>query len=179
MKGEYIGASRNLEGDLIVSFAIDEIDIQKLEDLKGKELSIEVEKYRKKRSLNANAYFWQLCDKIAKKLGSDKDTIYLMLLKEAGVFEIIDVIEEAVPRIEALFRTIDIDYQYTVFGLNADGEEVPRNMVSLKCYRGSHEYNSKQMAELINNTVQQAQELGIDTMTADEIEHICSLWEAR
>ena len=40
----------------------------------------------------------------------------------------------------------------------------------------SHLMDSKQMSELIDGTVSEAQELGIDTRTPDEIERMKSLW---
>lgn len=177
VKAEYVQSVRDENDELIVSFKVDD-------DIRGslqKEvpLMLSIEEYKKHRSLSANAYFWQLCDKIAKKLKSDKETIYLMKLKDAGVFETIDIIEEAIPKIEQFFRLIEIDYRYTVFGINADGEEEPRMMVSLRCYHGSHEYDSKQMSELIESTVNDAQDLGIETMTPDELEHMCSVWRAK
>ena len=43
----------------------------------------------------------------------------------------------------------------------------------------SHLMDSKQMSELIDGTVSEAQELGIDTRTPDEIERMKSLWEIK
>ena len=44
--------------------------IPSLEELKEDKLSVEIKKYRKKRSLDANSYCWVLCDKIAKELSN-------------------------------------------------------------------------------------------------------------
>jgi hypothetical protein len=40
----------------------------------------------------------------------------------------------------------------------------------------SHLMNSKEMSELIDGTVSEAKELGIDTRTPDEIERMKALW---
>ena len=44
--------------------------------LKCEKLSIKISKYREKRSLDANAYFWVLADKLAAKLNTTKIDIY-------------------------------------------------------------------------------------------------------
>lgn len=174
--GEYIGAHKSLEGDLVISFCIEEDDMESLKALEGSKVVIDVSKFSKKRSLNANAYFWKLCDLIAKKLGSDKDTIYLMMLRDAGVFDQYDLPLEAVEKISKLYRYAEIDHEYTTDVLGFDGIE-PVKMASIKCYTGSHEYDSKQMAELINHTVNEAHNLGIETWTREEIDNLIKQWK--
>lgn len=92
MRAQFHDVSKTLQGDTVISFRVPDIDLNKIEKLKDKPLDLEIKKHSEKRSLNANAYFWQLCDKIAKKLGSDKDTIYLRQLRSYGVFQDIEII---------------------------------------------------------------------------------------
>ena len=72
-----------------------------IEQLKNEDkLNIEIKKYRKKRSLDANAYCWVLCDKIAKELSKDgiittKEKIYKEAIKDIGTFEPMIVEEKA------------------------------------------------------------------------------------
>lgn len=169
------GLSKNLNGDLIISFAVDDNPalIEQYEKLKDSKVVVEVKKYHDKRSLDANAYFWQLCDKIARVLGSDKDTVYLMMLKEAGVFTDIKVKYVAVEQLKMVYRLCEIIEAYTEeTGFYDDYE----TWCVVRCYYGSHLYDTSEMAHLINHTVQQAQELGIDTITPDEQAHMISLW---
>ena len=56
--------------------------ISALED--GKEYVVEVKQYRKKRSLDANAYCWVLIDKLAEKLNVSKTEVYRREIKEIG-----------------------------------------------------------------------------------------------
>ena len=44
----------------------------------------EVKNNRKKRSLDQNAYFWVLCDRIAQKLHERKEEVYRSYIKEYG-----------------------------------------------------------------------------------------------
>lgn len=119
-------------------------------------LVIDAVQYRKRRSLDANAYFWQLVDKIAKTLKADRMEIYKEQLRKYGVFVDLQIWQAALPTLEQEFRCFDVldkdDYSYLV-----------------RCYLGSSTYDSKQMAELIDGTVEDAKELGIETLTKDEL----------
>lgn len=178
-RAKFSGASRTIDGDLSLSFVVDDDVKAKLEDLTDKELVLEITQYWKKRSNDANAYFWKLCTLIADAIGSDKDTVYLMQIKDAGVMEVHDVIAEGSYLLEPLFRLIEVDYEYPVFIDCEEGQQRKITMQSLKCYRGSHEYDTKQMSRLIDATVQEAQSLGIETLPPDEIAHMCAVWEAK
>lgn len=169
------GLSKNLNGDLIISFEVDDNPalIEQYEKLKDSKVVVEVKKYHDKRSLDANAYFWQLCDKIGRVLGSDKDTIYLLMLKDAGVFTDVRVKKVAVEMLKRTYRLVEVLEEY-VTEENIYGEN--ENFCTVRCYYGSHLYDTAEMAHLINHTVQQAQELGIDTITPDEQAHMLSLW---
>ena len=48
-----------------------------------------------------------------------------------------------------------------------------------RVYRGSHEYNTSEMAQLIKGTVEECEAQGIQTATPDEIAHMQALWEAK
>ena len=163
--GNYAGASRSLEGDLIVSFSIDDQEI-KLD--KETDYVIDIKKHSEKRSLSANAYFWKLCDSIAKVVKSDKYTIYLLQLSKYGCFVDVEVIKEALPALKQKFRYVEeLD----------DGLIEMRPSVTARCYFGSSHYSKKEMSDLIDGTVRDAQDLGIETWTDEEIRRLIKDWE--
>lgn len=139
----------------------------------GKErLKIEVDLDRPKRSLNANAYMWQLCDKIAQKVGSSKLEVYRSYVLEQGVFEAMEINEAAVQ----MFTE--------VWGARGDGWLVEimdvterEGFVLLHAYKGTSTYDKQQMARLIDQVVTDAQELEIETRTPAEIELMKQRWE--
>lgn len=47
-----------------------------------------------------------------------------------------------------------------------------------KVYRGSHTYDSKEMAQLLDGTIQEAKEQGIETKTPDEILRMEQAWRS-
>src|SRR5690554_1779213 len=59
-------------------------------------LTVEIKKYKKKRSLDANAYMWVLCQKIAEVIGSTKELVYKKIIKDVGQFEILPIREDIV-----------------------------------------------------------------------------------
>lgn len=70
--------------------------ISSLEEIKEDKLSIEIKKYRKKRSLDSNAYMWTIAEKIAQKLGITKIEVYRDAIKEVGQCEVLPIKNDAV-----------------------------------------------------------------------------------
>ena len=67
----------------LVSFEIDEAPMI-FDRTREKDLTIEIKEYRQKRSLNANAYFHTLVDKIAEAQGVSHAEIHNHLIAEYG-----------------------------------------------------------------------------------------------
>lgn len=165
--GRYEGASRTLDDRLIISFSVDDEDlIKELESLKGSDLVIDAEKYREKRSLNANRYFWKLCTEIANRLNTTKDAIYLWELSRYGIYEDITVIKAAENHIRQIFRYVQ--------DLTEDSES---DYKYLRCYIGSSMYDTYEMSVLLNGTVNDAHEIGISTWSQEEIDNLIKNWK--
>ena len=47
-----------------------------------------------------------------------------------------------------------------------------------RIYRGSSTYNTEEMSKLIDGTVMEAKQLGIETMTPDQMKRMLASWEA-
>ena len=54
-----------------ITFLLDSNEVGNLEELNGLKVDLAVKKWCEKRSLDANAYCWVLCDRIAKELCKD------------------------------------------------------------------------------------------------------------
>lgn len=161
------GVSMTLTGDILVSFSLlssGKATLESLDALKGAELDLTAVKHREKRSLDSNRYCWKLCDLIAKKIQSDKDSIYKMELERYGVFEDISIRSDAVERFCRDNKYTDVRYQ-------GDGWTVVR------VYYGSHCYDSKEMSELITGVCADAEELGIEVLPPDELARMNALWK--
>lgn len=146
------------------------------EKLKGKPLTVEVKQYRPKRSLDANAYAWVLMDRIAEALSNDdvtvtKTDVYRdMIRHNAGAFEVIPLKNEAVQRFVEAWQANGLGWQCDTAESAIDG------FTNVFAYYGSSAYNTQEMARLIDAVVAEAKEMGIETMTPDEIERIKEEW---
>lgn len=145
------------------------VDITKLKQAlsKGKKLTAEIKPTRKKRSLDANAYFWLLLGELAEVLKADKDELYLMMLERYGVFTHIIAKPHVVEQVKQQWRTVRELGEVTVNGQTG---------IQLQCYFGSSTYDTKQMATLIDGVVSECQELGIDTLPPNEIQDLKNKW---
>lgn len=128
-------------------------------------LSIKIDKYREKRSLNANNYAWKLLTEIGNVLRSSKDEVYLEMLKRYGQSEIISVLAH-----------IPIG-EYVKYCEEAGESTLNGKLFKhYKVYKGSSEFDTREMSIFLDGVVSEAQELGIDTMTPNEIAKLKSLW---
>lgn len=137
-------------------------------------LSIEIKQYRERRSLDANAYFFVLADKVAEKLHTTKVDVYRNCIKEiGGVSETVCVKNEAVERLCEAWSQNGLGYQTETFPSKIKG------CTNVTLYYGSSTYDSAQMSRLIENIVQDCKDLGIETATPNEIANLLSLWKSR
>lgn len=130
-----------------------------------REKQFEVKEYHPKRSLNANAYAWALITKISDAVRKNKDEVYLEMLKAYGQSELVSVRSEI--NVSAYFK------YYEKAGTSKLGE---KNFTHYRIYKGSSEYDTLEMSILIDGIVQEAENLGIQTLTPAELERLKSLW---
>lgn len=135
------------------------------DQLKGKEVTVEIKRYHPKRSLNANSYAWVLINKIANAAQSTEDEIYLQCLKDYGQSQLCAVKSEV--NVSGYFRYYDELEQTTVKG---------NKFTWYRVYKGSSEMDSAEMAKLIDGIVSEAKELGIETMTPNELFRLKEAW---
>ena len=143
-------------------------DFKQLEDkeLDGYVLTL---KKHKNKSLNANAYMWVLCDKIAKKLNIAKEDVYRKAVREVGEF--MDVLVEAGKE-----ESFEKAWCKNGLGWFCETMMVRREHTVYRCYSGSSEYDGEQLQRLIDYIVDECTDLKIETMTPLEIERLMQLW---
>lgn len=177
MTGNLKELSFGRNGEQIITLTVKADFTERFDRLKDYEVEIEIKKHRQRRSSDANCYCWVLCEKIAKRLCEEKvkhtkEDIYRNAIKEIGVFrdfpdlspDNAKTLRHAWEMIGTGWLTEQVDYDQT-------GEKV-----TIRCYYGSSQYNTKQMSRLIDNLIQDCRELGIETDTPEQIEQIKSLW---
>lgn len=138
-----------------------------------KDKQYEIKEYKKRRSLDANSYCWVLCKKIADKLRITKEEVYVKAIHEVGKFEILPIKDEAVDTFIKAWSSKGIGWLCEV--LNKSKLDGYTNVIA---YYGSSIYDTKEMSILIDNIVQEARQLEIETMTPKELEQLMSMWGA-
>lgn len=139
---------------------------------KGKErFSVEVSIYSEKRSRDANAYLWVLCDKIAQKLKITKEEVYRKYIKEAGLHKDGTVDPDFAKTMRTAWERLGVGWVMEQVDFSGDGENVV-----VRFYYGSSTYNKRQMTRLIESVIEDCEELGIETITPEEKENLLNLW---
>ena len=139
---------------------------QLVDDLKDTEkLSIDIKQHREKRSLNANNYAWKLLTEIANVVRASKEEIYLLMLKQYGQSEIISVLAH-IP-ISGYVKYYEEAGESTLNG---------KLFKHYKVYKGSSEFDSREMSIFLDGIVSEAKNIGIPTETPDQIARLKSLW---
>lgn len=144
------------------------------EYVEGKEYVAKIERKRQKRSLDANAYCWVLCRKIAEKIGSTDREVYKEAVKDWGLTTIRPEREDLVDDLVRMWDGMGIGNAHDILG-----KSKLEGYVNVKYYYGSSQYNTKQMARLIDGIVQEAKEQEIETMTPAELEKMKVDWAAK
>ena len=145
---------------------------QMFDDLKAAEkLSFKVGKFRKRRSLDANAYCWVLIGKIAEKTNVPACEVYRAAIKEiGGNSDVVCVKTEAVDALCNGWSRNGLGWQTDTMPSKIDG------CTNVVLYYGSSTYDVAQMSRLINIIVQDCADIGIETRSQEEIESLLNSW---
>ena len=158
-------------GGKVVLMLDTDLSAEYLDELKDKELKVQVSVWRQDRSLNANNYCWKLLDEIAQRTHSTKEEVYQEIISKVGVFEILPIRNEAVDNFVEKWESRGLGW---VCNIMRDSK-IP-NYTNVIAYYGSSVYNTKEMSRLIDEVVQEAQGLGIQTKTPQELAELKNLW---
>lgn len=126
---------------------------------------VKISKHREKRSLNANAYLWKLVTEIGNALNKSKEEVYLQMLVDYGQSEMVSILSE-----------IEVKGYFKYYKLAGTSMLNGKLFNHYKIYKGSSEYNTKEMSILLNGVVQEARNLGIKTKEDYEIEKLIEEW---
>ena len=130
--------------------------------------------YRETRSLNANAYFHVLVDKIAKEMNLGADEVKVQMVLDYGTIQTIGG-EPVIALLPKEAKSSDYyEYAKWVGDCTAKKGKIYSQYV---CYKRTHTLDKTEMARLIEGVVYEAKELGIETRTPDELASLIEKWE--
>ena len=131
----------------------------------AEKLCVKVGKFKEKRSLNANNYAWKLMTEIGNRTRQSKEDVYLLMLKRYGQSEMISVVAH-----------IPIG-QYVKYCEEA-GESTLNGKVfkHYRVYKGSSEFDTKEMSIFLDGVVGEAKDFGIETDTPEKLALLKEEW---
>lgn len=121
----------------------------------------QIKEYKPKRSLSQNAYAWELITQMGNVLRKSKEEVYLQMLIDYGQSEQVSILSSIEP--QKWFK-----YFESVGASYIDG----KFYTTYRIYKGSSEFDSKEMTIFIDGIIHECEQLGIHTLTQKEIERM-------
>ena len=122
-----------------------------------REKTFEIKELKPKRTLSQNAYAWKLINEIGNKINKSKEEVYLQMLKDYGQSEIVSMLSSISPRVLKYYEVI------------GTGIVNRKEFTHYKVFVGSSDFDTKEMKIFIDGIIQECHQLGIETLTPDEI----------
>lgn len=171
MKARLHDLSLARDGGYLLTIATRENVGALYDELHETDVDVTVKKHREKRSLDANAYFWVLVDRLAKKTRIPKTDIYRRYIREiGGNHEMVCVIDSAVEKLRNGWEHNGLGWQTDTMPSRIPG------CTNVILYYGSSTYNTRQMSHLIDMAVQDCQEQNIETLSPEKLAGMMEDW---
>ena len=125
----------------------------------SREQLFEIKEFKHHRTLSQNAYVWKLINEIANKVNKSKEEVYLQMLKDYGQSEIV-----------SMLSSINPNGYFKYFVSIGTGIVNGKEFTHYKIFKGSSEFTTLEMKYLLDGVIQEAENLGIPTLTDEQIE---------
>lgn len=173
MIGKLKDLFRGRDGEWVLSFSTLADPREMFDRLKDDNIDVEIKKHRPKRSLNANNFAWALIDKIAAETHRKKTDIYLEEIRDiGGISTHVGVKEEFVDSYIDSFLRWHVGREAHV--VPSKSEKPGWKVVYVRL--GSSDFDTSQMHTLISNLIQDAEALGIPTISPEEEQKMIGNW---
>lgn len=150
-------------GKFRLTFELEQFLPNMLDAIRDVCLRLSVKKWKEKRSLDANAYYWQLNSQMAKILRTSPKELHEELLQRYGLLD-----SDESGHISITVRSrVDmsrIDGHWKLYKMSADGK-----WKSYLRIRGTHEYDTAEMSYFLDRVIEDAKELGVSTETPNQL----------
>lgn len=167
MRARIVDFSMSFSGKQRLTLELDADFREDYDQLHDSQLEVTVKKYRKGRSLDANAYAWVLIDKLAQRTRLSKAEVYRNAIRTiGGVSETVCVVDKAVDRLCQGWSRNGLGWQTETFPSKIEG------CTNVTLYYGSSAYDTEQMSALIDSLVQECRAVGIETMPPEQLESL-------
>ena len=175
MEGRLTGYTLNRDGSGNITVTVAADFGETYDELKDAPVDITIKKAQKHRSMEANRYAWALIDQIAAKMHEKKSKVYRNAIREiGGVSRDMLMKADAVVPFREIWEKQGLGNQIEIVD-----EEIETGWCSVRVYFGSSTYDTAQMSLLLDSLIQDAEALGIPTITPAEEERMLGRWEKK
>lgn len=137
--------------------------------LKPEDYELTCKKKSKKRSLDANGYYWVLLQKLARVLRTSDEELHRIMLNDYGAFRMTE--DGEIVRF-TLRKGIDPINVCKYSKILATGQIKGVDAVQYGVLKGSSEMTSTEFAALLDGLISECKEMGIETLSPEELEQI-------
>lgn len=175
MRGRLTGLSYNRDQSCNITVTIPENFADTYDQLKDEDVEVTIKKAARHRSLEANRYAWVLIDQIAACMHKKKEEIYRDAIRHiGGVSQVMQMDLAAVDRFRAIWEGYGIGNQVEIINIYDN-----QGVCDVVVWFGSSSYDTQQMSILLDNLIQDAEALGIPTITPKEEEKMLQRWSRK
>ena len=121
----------------------------------------EIKEFKQHRTITQNSYLWKLVNEIANKVNKSKEDVYLQMLKDYGQCEVI-----------SMKSNINPNGYFKYYEPIGTGYVKETEFTHYKIYKGSSEFTTLEMKYLLDGVIQECENLGIPTLTQEQIERM-------
>lgn len=141
------------------------------------EYTVEIKRKSKKRSLNANAYCWALCQRIAEELSKTgyigKEEVYRKAIIDSQQGEPVGVPNNRLDSFIRKWQSNGIGWICVI-----DDNERLSGVKRVYLYSGSSTYNTAEMSRLIECLVDECNQLDIQLEPSEYIQSLVEGWNS-
>ena len=171
MEGQLTGFTLNVDQTQNITVTVAGDFREQYEELRKAPVEITIKKAVKHRSMEANRYCWVLVDQIAAKQHLKKSEVYRNAIRDiGGVSQDMLMKSAAVPVFRQIWEKQGLGNQIEVI------DEDDMGWATVRVYYGSSTYDTAQMSALLDSLIQDAEALGIPTITPKEEERMIGKW---
>lgn len=127
----------------------------------NREKLFEIKDHKEKRSLSQNAYAWKLITELGNVMRLSKEEVYLQMLEHYGQSEFVSMLSSINPK--GYFKY----YKPMGSGFINDKE-----FTHYKIFKGSSEFDTKEMSIFLDGIIRECENVGIPTLTEEQIKEM-------
>ena len=176
MKANLTNLTRGMDGNFQLTISLPDPNVKTVwHNLHDHDVEVEIKKYRKKRSRDANNFCWALCTDIGRALYPPipKEEVYRKVIREVGVYVPIQIREDEV---ETFCQRWE-EKKGTGWFVDVVDDSMQNGYKLVHAYYGSSTYNTKEMSVLIDMLVSDAESMGLPIpLGKDEMEKLKREW---